>query len=353
MKFIHIADLHLGAEPEGLKAGSKNRGEELWDALEQIVKICEWEEADLLLIAGDLFHRQPLMRELREVNFLFSKLTKTQVVLIAGNHDYLKPDSFYHTFAWKENVHPLLNGHMGGVEFRELETNVYGLSYHRREIMEGLYDRMFAPRKQKYEILLAHGGDETHIPFKKETLLNLGYDYVALGHIHKPQVLVENKVIYAGALEPTDKNDTGMHGYVRGEITEQGVRAEFVPCAKRQYIHTVVPVEEGMTGGALKQWIRAYVEEHGIEHMYKFILRGFRDTDIQFDLEHLKSFGNVFEIVDETNPAYDFEKLLQTNPNNLLGRYIGSLKDYAPGSVEYQALYLGVQALMETKRGER
>ncbi|MBQ8559536.1 MAG: DNA repair exonuclease [Tyzzerella sp.] len=351
MKFIHIADVHLGAEPEGLKAGGKNRGKEIWDALEQIVNICEWEEIDLLLIAGDLFHRQPLMRELKEVNFLFSKLSKTRVVFIVGNHDYLKPDSYYHTFQWNENVYPLLNGHMGGIEFPDLQTNVYGLSYHQREITEGLYDRMFAPKKQKYEILLAHGGDEKHIPVKKEVLETLGYDYIALGHIHKPQVLIENKAVYAGSLEPTDKNDIGKHGYVRGDITEQGVGTEFIPCAKREYIHAVVPIEEGMTGGALKDWIRNYIGEHGLENMYKFILQGFRDADVQFDLESAKSFGNVFEVVDETNPSYDFEKILEKNQGNLLGRYIESLKDYDKGSVEYQALHLGVQALMETKRG--
>lgn len=315
------------------------------------MNICEWEEVDLLLIAGDLFHRQPLMRELKEVNFLFSKLSKTKVVFIVGNHDYLKPDSYYHTFQWNENVYPLLNGHMGGAEFPDLQTNVYGLSYHQREITEGLYDRMFAPKKQKYEILLAHGGDEKHIPVKKEVLETLGYDYIALGHIHKPQVLIENKAVYAGSLEPTDKNDIGKHGYVRGEITEQGVKAEFIPSAKREYIHAVAPIEEGMTGGALKDWIRNYIGEHGLENMYKFILQGFRDADVQFDLENAKTFGNVFEIVDETNPSYDFEKILEKNQGNLLGRYIESLKDYDKGSVEYQALHLGVQALMETKRG--
>lgn len=319
--------------------------------MEQIVNICEWEEMDLLLIAGDLFHRQPLMRELKEVNFLFSKLSKTKVVFIVGNHDYLKPDSYYHTFPWNENVHPLLNGHMGGIEFPDLQANVYGLSYHQREITEGLYDRMFAPKKQKYEILLAHGGDEKHIPVKKEVLETLGYDYIALGHIHKPQVLIENKAVYAGSLEPTDKNDIGKHGYVRGEITEQGVKTEFIPCAKREYIHAAVPVEEGMTGGALKDWIRNYIGEHGLENMYKFILQGFRDADVQFDLESAKSFGNVFEVVDETNPSYDFDKILEKNQGNLLGRYIESLKDYDKGSVECQALHLGVQALMETKRG--
>lgn len=343
--------MHLGARPEGLKVGSKSRGQELWDALGQIINICEWEEMDLLLIAGDLFHRQPLLRELKEVNYLFSKLTKTKVVFIVGNHDYLKIDSFYHDFKWNDNVHALLNGHMGGVEFADLETAVYGLSYHQREITERLYDRMFAPRKQKFEILLAHGGDEKHIPMNSEIMESLGYDYIALGHIHKPQAFIENMALYAGSLEPTDKNDTGKHGYVKGEITEDGVYVEFVPCAKREYIHCNMQVDEQTTNGSLKDEIRAVIQNNGLENMYKFILQGFRDADIEFDLENAMSFGNIFEIIDETEPFYDFETLLEQNQGNLLGRFIESMKEAEKGSVEYKALYQGVRAILETKRG--
>ena len=305
----------------------------------------------MLLIAGDLFHRQPLMRELKEVNFLFSKLTKTRVVFVVGNHDYLKPDSFYHTFEWGENVYPILNGHMGCVEFKDLDTSVYGLSYHQREITEGLYDRMYAPGKQKIEILLAHGGDEKHIPIKREVLADLGYDYVALGHIHKHQTLLENKIIYAGALEPIDKNDIGPHGYVKGECLSSGVKAEFVPAAKREYKHLDIQVDETMTNGSVKEIIREQIQGHGLENIYKFTLKGFRDTDIVFEMESILNFGNIIEIIDDTKPSYDFEKILEKNQGNLLGRFIESFKDAKEGSIEYQALYEGVQALMETKRG--
>lgn len=350
MKFIHIADVHLGAEPEGLKIGSKSRGKEIWETLEQVIHICEWEETDLLLIAGDLFHRQPLQRELKELNFLFSKLTKTKVVFIVGNHDYLKQDSYYHTFSWCNNVYPILNGHMGCVEFPELQTNVYGFSYYQKEIPETLCDRMYAPHKQTYEILLAHGGDEKHVPMKKDVLRTLGYDYIALGHIHEPQVLEENHILYAGALEPLDKNELGPHGYIKGEITKEGVTATFIPCAKREYIHLIISVDETMTNGAVKEQIRQQIQEHGLEHIYKFILQGFRDTDILFELESVKTFGNVIEIVDETKPSYDLDKLLDKNRGNLLGRFIESLKDCEAESIEQLALYEGVQALMETKR---
>ena len=291
------------------------------------------------------------MRELKEVNYLFSKLSKTKVVFIVGNHDYLKPDSYYHSFAWNKNVYALLNGHMGCVEFPELDVNVYGLSYHQREITEHLYDRMGAPGKAKYEILLAHGGDEKHIPFKKEIMLGLGYDYIALGHIHKPQVLADNKMIYAGALEPTDKNDLGPHGYVKGEITEAGVKAEFIPAAKRENIHLELKVNETMTNGLLKELLREKIQELGLENIYKFVLTGFRDADIMFELDNVMNFGNIIEIIDETKPALDFEKLYLKNKDNLLGKFIEQFKDSEEGSIERQALYEGVQAILETKRG--
>lgn len=348
MKFIHVGDVHLGSDMDWT---SFNRKQEVWDTFESVVKICEEKQVDLLLLSGDLFHRQPLVGELKEVNRIFAGLSHTKVVFIAGNHDYLKQNSYYRTFEWNENVYPLLDSQMDFVDFPELETAVYGFSYHQKEISEHLYDTAFAPRRQKYEILLAHGGDEKHIPVKKEVLAGLGYDYIALGHIHKPQVLLDDKAIYAGILEPTDRNDVGKHGYVYGEITEQGVKTEFVPCAMRELIHARVQVTGDMTGTTLKEQLRSYIQEKGEQHMYKFILEGKRDADIQFDLESLKACGNVFEMIDETQPAYDFERLSQANQGNLLGKYIESLKDFDEDSIEYQALHLGVQALMETKRG--
>ena len=50
MRFIHIADVHLGAEPDAGKAYSKRRAEEIWDSFVQVVSLCENEQTDLLLI---------------------------------------------------------------------------------------------------------------------------------------------------------------------------------------------------------------------------------------------------------------------------------------------------------------
>ena len=179
---------------------------------------------------------------------------------------------------------------------------------------------------------------------------NLGYSYIAMGHIHKPQTLVENQIAYAGALEPIDKNDTGKHGYIRGEVTEKGVKAELIPSAKREYMHLSVEVGKNMTNGFAREKIREMIQINGIENIYKFILTRLRDADITFEPESLKGYGNVIEIVDETKPSYDLTNYWRRTKGNLLGRYIESLRECEDGSVAHMALYEGVQALLDTKR---
>ena len=55
---------------------------------------------------------------------------QTKVVLIAGNHDHLQKDSNYRSFEWNDNVYPLFGKKLEYVDFPELETAVYGLSYY-------------------------------------------------------------------------------------------------------------------------------------------------------------------------------------------------------------------------------
>lgn len=347
MRFIHIADVHLGAQPDIGAACSAERPREIWDSFSRVIALCEQEKTEVLLIAGDLFHRQPLIRELKEVNYMFSTLTHTEVVFIAGNHDYIKKDSYYRTFKWNENVHPLLGNELGYILLDRLKLAVYGFSYHTREIYEERY-HVKAPALAKHEILLAHGGDEKHVPIRKELLEDSGFDYIALGHIHKPRVLINNRAVYAGALEPVDKNDTGQHGYIRGEINESGTSVEFMPFALREYIHVALRVNDTMTNGGVKDYIKSVVEKRGIQNVYQFALKGLRDPDVEFDTEHMDAYGNMIEIVDETCPAYDYQVLYEENRDNLIGKYIECFQGCAEKSLEHLALQEGIQALLES-----
>lgn len=350
MRFIHIADVHLGAKPDAGPLYSKVRPRELWETFEQVLGVCEEEKVDLLLIAGDLFHRQPLVRELREADYLFSQLTSTKVVLIAGNHDYIGRDSNYRTFSWSDNVYPLFGQEMGHADFPELQTAVYGLSYYEREIPRPLYDEVRAPGTYRHEILLAHGGDERHIPLDRHLLEKSGFQYVALGHIHRPRVLKEDRIIYSGALEPVDKNDTGKHGYVKGTVTDQGIQTEWIPCASREYVHLQIAVSRQDTTGSLRKKISEQIEQYGNENIYKITLIGKRDHDVLLDTERMTGDKNILEILDETGPAYDFEKLYAGNEDTILGRYIERFRGCREGSAEYRALCEGVEALLSCRQ---
>lgn len=290
------------------------------------------------------------MRELKEVNSLFARLTKTQVVLSAGNHDYLKKGSYYYTFLWEKHVHMILTEELSAAELPEIGAAVYSFSYREKEMKERPYAGKQARRLCPIEILMVHGGDERHVPLNKEEMLDLGYDYIALGHIHKPQSLEPGRMAFSGALEPVDKNDVGPHGYISGEIRDHKCRVEFVPFARREYIHAGIEVTGDMTGSSLKEKIRKVIEQKGIENIYKILLTGYRDPDIFFDLQAMDVYGNIIEFFDDTKPSYNFEKIKNQNKDNILGKLIERLEGFDEEDVRYRAMCEGVRALLETRR---
>ena len=89
------------------------------------------------------------------------------------------------------------------------------------------------------------------------------------------------------------------------------------------------------------------MEKRGTQNLYKFILRGLRDPDVEFETQYMDFYGNIIEIEDETCPAYDYQTLYEENRDNVLGKYIEEFLGCEEGSVEYQALQAGVQALLE------
>ena len=192
IRFIHLADVHLGAVPDRGCPWSHEREEEIWETFRRVIASVRRDPVDLLFIAGDLFHRQPLLKELKEVNYLFSTIPETRVFLMAGNHDYMKRNSFYRGFAWEPNVTFFDSEKMSCVYIEELQTFVYGMSYEHQEIKEPLYDSWQPEQEQGFHVLLAHGGDEKHIPMDAKKILSSGFTYLALGHIHKPQAMVRS-----------------------------------------------------------------------------------------------------------------------------------------------------------------
>lgn len=349
MRFIHTGDVHLGAEPDFGMSWSKKRAKDLWDSFERLIQNVKKERTDLLIIAGDLFHRQPLLRELKEVNYLFSKIPDTQVVLIAGNHDYLKKNSCYLDYSWASNVHGLWKETCEELYIPELHTWVYGCSYHQREIRSPIYDEIRPNGQSGHHILIAHGGDENHAPMNYKKLQAAGFDYVALGHIHKPQVFQEKRMAYAGALEPIDKNDLGTHGYIRGICQRKGSEIEFVPFAVCSYEVLDITSREHTTQYELEQKVKTVIEERNPENIYKIHISGEHSEGMRFDTDAVKRLGNIVEVKDETHTAYDLDRLADIYRGSLIGNYIERFRGTV-SETEKKALYYGIEALLQAKR---
>ncbi len=352
MKFIHIADVHWGMNPDSDRPWSKERAQAIRDSFAEVIRQAKLRDVDCLFIAGDLFHRQPLLRDLKEVNYLFSTIPGVQVVIIAGNHDQIRSNSALMSFTWCPNVTFLMAEELSSVYFQDLNLEVHGFSYHTAEISEARLNGIQAPADTRLHVLLAHGGDASHLPLDKAGLSHAGFSYVALGHIHKPELAPDFSYAYPGSLEPLDKTETGQHGMIVGEIQPSSgnvVSLQFVPVSHTQYIPLVVHVTPATTNGELCDRISDAVMERGQENIYRFRIRGMRDPDIAFDLEPLSHRLRIVEVVDESEPQYDFCQLFAEHPGDMIGFYIQAFQqNEEPGPIEKKALYYGIDALLRT-----
>jgi len=358
MKFLHVADVHLGAEPESGTGLGPVRRKEIWDAFQNIIRICEGDKIDLLLLPGDLFHGQPLLREVKELDRLFRSLTHTHVVMCAGNHDCLLPASHYYDVTFPDNVTFLMDSRADSVYLPKLNTEVFGLSYETRQISEARYDDFRITHGSRINILLAHGNilcNDKSIPLHREMLEAAGFDYVALGHIHN-RVEISPRIVYSGSLEPLNRGETGPKGYILGEIKKEAegpskLRWEFVPHAGREYVPLEFKVTSQMTELSLCSELFAMLKEQGLQHMYLVNLAGKRAQEIVWNTEALISVlqnkgANIIELKDETVPDFQVERLKEEQKDTLVGRFIermDAIEDYALGQ---QALQYGLQALL-------
>ena len=219
MRFIHVADVHWGMVPDADQPWGRDRANDIRATFRRIIERCRESNVDCLFIAGDLFHRQPMNKDLQELNYLFGTIPSTHVVIISGEHDRVEANSALLSFNWSPNVHWILEDTPQSVYFDDINTEVYGFSYHTRELRETVIDGIHPAEDGHIHILLAHGGDRDHMPVETEAWAALPFDYVALGHVHKPTELVERRVIYAGTPEPLEQSETGRMASTSGTST--------------------------------------------------------------------------------------------------------------------------------------
>ena len=228
MKLLHTADLHIGKRIFELSMLEDQKF-----ILDQIYEIAVEEQIDALLIAGDVYDRAVPPAE--AVGLLDDFLTRfiqagIPVLMISGNHDSAERVSFAGRILEKRGLYiggnycePLqtvtLEDEYGPVTFVLMpfvKPAVTGSVNSERAVEHMLSNLPMTLDGHRRHVLLTHffvTGDGGEVPLlsDSESEVNVGgldnvraglfatFDYVALGHIHRPQHIGQGNVYYAGA----------------------------------------------------------------------------------------------------------------------------------------------------------
>ena len=227
MRFLHIADLHLGKQMNDLSLLPDQEY-----ILEQIISIAQSEQVDAVLIAGDVYQRSsPQAEAMALFDSFVTRLVSLgkQVFVISGNHDSALRVSYFASLIKSSGVYvtEAFDGALQSVVLRDRdgEIVVWMLPFLRPsqvkrklpgEKIVTYQDAVEAVLRQtpidpkKRNILLCHQfitGCETSDSEERAVggLDNIdasvfdAFDYVALGHIHKPQRVLRDTLRYAGS----------------------------------------------------------------------------------------------------------------------------------------------------------
>ena len=212
MRFLHTSDLHIGK-----RLHEQSLISEQTDMLSDLIRIAREQSVDAVLIAGDVYDRS--VPSLEAVDLFDDFITGLadmgiSVFFIAGNHDSAERLDFGARIMSKQNVF------ISGSELRNVGLsdeygvlNVWLMPYMRSQTaMETLQEAGVDTGVRN--IILAHqfvtssdlspepGGSEITIVGGIDVIDSAffdDFDYVALGHIHRPQCIGRETVRYSGS----------------------------------------------------------------------------------------------------------------------------------------------------------
>ena len=258
MRILHFSDLHIGVENYGQtdpETGLSTRLADFLSSLDEVVEYALTEDVDLVLLAGDAYKgRDPSQTHQREFAKRLSRLSEASIpsFLLVGNHDlpnavsrataveifqtlqvpYLQVGSNLQNYTiptksgplqilavpWPRRSGILSREESRGLTIEEVRQAVQG------RMTQAIYARAESLDPDVTAILTGHVtvngatvGTERSMMLGQDHVLLAGdigrpqVDYVALGHIHKHQILRnENPVMaYSGSLQRVDFSEEG------------------------------------------------------------------------------------------------------------------------------------------------
>lgn len=281
MRFIHLADLHIGKRVNGFPMLEDQRY-----ILEQILEKTKESAADAVIIAGDIYDKPVPSAEAVDLfdDFLVG-LTKlgVMVFLISGNHDsaerisyagrLLRESQVYISPRFDGTIHPISVSDDYGI------VNVYLIPYIHPSLVRnawpeekiGSYDDAMRVLLEKsgadpnarnlavvHQFVTAGGQSPEETDSEEKHVGGLdnvdasafdAFDYVALGHLHGPQRIGRDTIRYAGSpLKYSFSEEKQNKSITLAELKEKGkVTYDLLPLEAKRDLRTVRGTFEEVT----------------------------------------------------------------------------------------------------------
>ena len=234
VKFIHAADVHLDSPLRGLSRYEGAPEDDIRNAtrraLENLVSLAVEESVDFVLLAGDLYdgnwkdHNTGLffsrqMSELRKADI--------KVFIVSGNHD--AQSVITEELKLPDNVFQFSTKTPETKQLDEIGIAIHGQGFHTKAVTSDLSAHYPQAVPDVFNIGLLHtsvtgrDGHDNYAPCTVDGLVQRGYDYWALGHVHvQEQIAADIPIWFPGNIQGRHIRETGPKGCLLVNVNEVG-----------------------------------------------------------------------------------------------------------------------------------
>ena len=224
MKFVHIADMHFDIPFTSLNSreglGEKRRLEQR-SAFKKAINYIKDNNVEYFFIAGDLYEHEYVKKS--TIDFIincFNEIPNTKIFISPGNHDPYIKNSYYEAYDFGSNVYIFKNSYVE--KYEDENVNIYGMAFTEFFMEETPLENIVIEDNNKLNILVAHcdlnGSKDadgfSYNPILESKINSLGFDYLAIGHIHKNNFDNSNNAHYPGSPISLGFDELGKHGMI-------------------------------------------------------------------------------------------------------------------------------------------
>jgi len=224
IRFLHTADIHLDSPLKGLEAHEDAPVDQIRGAtrraFDNLIDLAIGEEVDFVLIAGDLYDGD--WKDYNTGLFFTGRMGRLnrsgiKVFIVSGNHD--AASQITRAMPLPENVTLFSPQQPQSINIEGLKVSIHGQSYSSRAVTENLATHYPQHDPHSFNIGMLHSsltgreGHEDYAPCSVDDLKSKGYDYWALGHVHKREIVSEDPlIIFPGNIQGRHIKETGAKG---------------------------------------------------------------------------------------------------------------------------------------------